>query len=245
MAGATATQSRRGKHTYPVRVDFKEVLAKRRMIRAFRREPLPTELVDELLEAATRAPSAGNTQGCHFVVLQGGETSRAWGHITTPEWRANSARRTLLDAPVVIIPCFSPTPYCQRYAEEDKAASGLSDPNAWPIEFWQVDAAFATMTLLLKATDAGLGAALVGIFRGESALMEELGAPSGMRPLGLVALGWPAPSHPSASLGRKRIPLADRVHRGGWAAKGKDQDPKIAGSVSDTSPGTTKEASAS
>lgn len=227
-------------------MDLREVLSKRKMVRAFAPGAVPAEVIDELLAAACRAPSAGYTQGCDFVVLEGKETARAWERVTTPQWRATSARRTLLGAPVVVIPCFSPLPYAARYAEADKAASGLSDPAAWPIAFWQVDAAFATMILLLAATDAGLGAAFVGIFRGEAELMSDLGAPEGTRPLGIVALGWPAPSPASRSLRRGRRPLSQRILRGGWtpppsseeSAGRADQGASSAGSVSETSPPT-------
>ena len=37
----------------------------------------------------------------------------------------------------------------------------------WVVPYWYVDAAFATMTLLLGATEAGIGAAFLGNFRGE------------------------------------------------------------------------------
>ena len=57
----------------------------------------------------------------------------------------------------------------RRYAEPDKAATGLGrSAAAWPVPYWTVDAAFAVMTLLLAAEDAGLGALFFGVFQGEA-----------------------------------------------------------------------------
>ena len=53
--------------------------ARRRMVRAFDRRPVPPELVDELIDLARRAPAAGNTAEARaFLVLEGGETARYW-----------------------------------------------------------------------------------------------------------------------------------------------------------------------
>lgn len=48
-----------------------EALRSRRSIRAFQERPVPREILEQLLEAATWAPSADNLQPWRFVVLQG------------------------------------------------------------------------------------------------------------------------------------------------------------------------------
>ena len=50
------------------------------MIRAFTSEPLAAGTADRLLRAASRAPSAGFSQGYSFLVLEGKEQS-------APLWR--------------------------------------------------------------------------------------------------------------------------------------------------------------
>jgi nitroreductase len=52
-------------------VEFTEVIRRRRMIRAFTAEPLAAGTTERLLQAATRAPSAGFSQGYSFLVLEG------------------------------------------------------------------------------------------------------------------------------------------------------------------------------
>lgn len=191
------------------------MIARRRMVRNFSDRPVPPELVDRLLEGATHAPSAGFAQGWAFLVLEGPEQTRAfWEATSDPEWRAGAPG--VLRAPVVVVPLTSPRIYFDRYAEPDKAAAGLGDPSAWAVPYWLVDTAFATMLILLGATDAGLGALFCRLHRDAGALLGRLGVPEGWVPVGTVALGWPAPDRPSPSLARGRRPVEGVVHRGRW-----------------------------
>jgi len=199
-------------------MEFSEVLRHRRMVRSFDRRQLAPGVLDRLLDRATRAPSAGFTQGWAFVVLEGPEqTERFWRHTLPRHERAGFRWPRLLDAPVIVLPLSSRQAYLERYAEPDKAGAGLHDEEAWPVPYWDVDCGFATMLLLLAAVDEGLGALFFGIFRGEDGLLAGLGVPPSCRPIGAVALGHPAGDDaPSASLSRGRRPLHDVVHRGGW-----------------------------
>ncbi len=197
---------------------FETLVRRRRMVRSYQPTPVAPELIDRLLDTARRAPSAGNTQGTQFLVLEGpDQTGRFW-NITLPvEDRAGFGWPGLLDAPVLVLPMSDEEAYRRRYREPDKAASGLGD-GPWPVPYWDTDTAMATMILLLGAVDAGLGALFFGIFRNEDRLLAELGVPAGVRPIGVVALGYPAAGdRPSGSLARGRRPLANVVHRGGWS----------------------------
>ena len=85
------------------------------------------------------------------------------------------------------------------------------------VPYWFGDAAFSTMTLLLGATDAGLGRCFLGNFRGEVALLGALGVPAGWRLFGAVLVGHPdGQDHRSPSLDRPGPSAADRLHRGRW-----------------------------
>ena len=156
------------------------------------------------------------------MVLDGpAETAAYWAHTTTAEWRGRSARWPGLSrAPVVALALASPSAYLARYAESDKAASGLgADEGAWPVPYWFGDAAFAVMALLLGCTDASLGACFLGNFRGEAALLADLGVPAEWRLFGSVLLGHPdGADHRSASLSRPRPANDERVQRGQWGA---------------------------
>ncbi|CAN5747716.1 MAG: nitroreductase family protein [Ilumatobacteraceae bacterium] len=179
--------------------EFADVVRSRRMTRAFdASRPVPAELLAELVDLASRAPSAGKTQGWHLVVLQGDETARFWD-ITLPPMRRGAFRwQRLLDAPLIAIPLADPRAYTERYAEEDKQATGLgAGTDAWPAPYWTIDASMSVMTMLLAAEDAGLGALFFGVFKGERQLRRALGIPPHLEMLGAVALGWPSAAEPT------------------------------------------------
>jgi nitroreductase len=197
-------------------VELSEAIRRRRMVRSFAPRPVAPAVVDRLIAGALRAPSAGNTRATAFVVLEGGDTARLWDATLPAERRATFRWPGLLDAPVVVVALVEPGAYPRRYAEDDKAGSGLgAGLDAWPVPYWWVDGGMAVQSLLLGATDDGLGALFYGLFEHEDAA---LAVPVGWRALGAVALGYPAddPGPPGRSAGRPTPPAAARVHRGGW-----------------------------
>jgi nitroreductase len=189
------------------------------MVRAFERRAVPGEVLDRILEVALRGPSAGFTQGIELVVLSGPqEVARFWDATLPAERRATFPWPRLLDAPVIVLPLAEPGAYVARYAQPDKERSGLGTGEAaWPVPYWWVDSAFASMLALLAAVDEGLGALFFGVFHGEAELLAALGVPEGYRPVGAIALGYAADGdRPSHSVARGRRPVDDVVHRGGW-----------------------------
>ena len=65
-------------------VSFRDLVVRRRMVRAFTDEPVDPGLIDELLDLARRAPSAGNSQGTAFVVLDTPEAVAGYWDLTLP-----------------------------------------------------------------------------------------------------------------------------------------------------------------
>ncbi len=197
------------------------------MTREFDGRPVDSHLIDGLVDLATRAPSAGKTQGWHLIVLSGAETSRFWD-ITLPAERRRGFRwQGLLGAPVIALPLADRSAYVQRYAEPDKARTGLgASADAWPTPYWTVDTSMAMMTLLLSAEACGLGALLFGVFNGETELRAALGIPGELDLLGALAIGWPKPGvgqdsgegtpARGISAGRHRRRPDEVIHRGGW-----------------------------
>jgi len=195
-------------------MEFSEVVRRRRMVRAFDDRPVAREVVERLLRNAVHAPSAGFSQGFAFVVLEGpAQTGPFWDRVLDPSW----GRDGLRSAPVVVVPLSNKQAYLDRYSLPDKAAFGMGEESAWPVPYWDIDAGFATMLLLLSVVDEGLGAVFVGLFRGERAALAALGVPESYRAIGAVALGYRAEgerSQPSWKGGRK--PFDDVVHFGRW-----------------------------
>lgn len=200
-------------------MDFADVVGARRMVRAFDPRPVPADVLERVLGLAARVPAAGNTQGLDLVVLEGPDTARYWDVSLPPSRRRGFPWPGLLDAPVLVVPVGWPDAYVARYAEPDKARTGLGlGVDAWPVPYWYVDTAFSAMVTLLAAVDEGLGACFFGQFDHEPALKAALGIPADRRPVGTIALGYAAAGgdRRSFSATRPRRSLADVVHRGGW-----------------------------
>jgi nitroreductase len=197
-------------------MEFAEAVRRRRMVRNFTAEPVDREVMDGILDLARRAPSAGYTQGFAFLVLEGDEqVGRFWEATFPPPEREGFRWPGLFTAPAIVVPCSSKQAYLDRYAEPDKGWADR-DESRWPVPYWDVDCAFATMTLLLGVVDAGLGALFFGIFGGLPELRAAFDIPEAFTPIGAVALGHPAPDEPSPSLARGRQTFGDTIHRGRW-----------------------------
>jgi nitroreductase len=202
-------------------VELRDAIRRRAMVRSFSTEPVDPAIVDRLLRDALRSPTAGNSRGTAWVVLQGPEETSVYFDTTTDEdWRAHY--RDWFDglqrAPVVLLAYTSPSVYVSRYAEPDKARAGLGEgADRWPVPYWHGDAAFGVMAVLLGAVDAGLGACILGTFRGEDELARRLDVPPGWRLFCAVVVGHPdGRDHRSASLDEPRLDLAERIHRARW-----------------------------
>jgi len=51
-------------------MDAMEDIMSRRSVRRYKKDPVPDDVVEEILKAAMNAPSAGNEQPWHFVVIK-------------------------------------------------------------------------------------------------------------------------------------------------------------------------------
>jgi len=199
--------------------DLGEVVRNRRMSRAFTGAPIHPEVLDRMVDLASRAPSAGKTQGWHLVVLSGADTARYWDATLPEARRAGFAWPGLLLAPVVMVVVADPEAYVARYGEPDKAHTGLgSDREAWPIPYWTVDASMAAMVLLLAAEDEGLGALFFGPFGATEAVRVALDIPDRMEIVATIALGEadPEATHRGRSSSRPRRTVDQIVHHARW-----------------------------
>ena len=169
-------------------MDAMEAILTRRSIRAYTDQPVPEELIDELLKAAMAAPSAGNQQPWHFVVIDDRATLDA-----IPEYHAYSAM--LKQAPLAVVVC------------SDGGREGLD-------VYWPQDCSAATQNLLLAAHAAGLGAVWLGVYPEADRIArtrELLGVPETITPFCIVGIGYP-----DEQKGPADRYDASRVHRNRW-----------------------------
>jgi len=177
------------------------------MIRRYETTPVPEEVLDRILDRARRHPTAGFSQGIHFVVVTNNRAAVAEA-AGEAEWIAKGYSPWLSAAPVLVAICADIGAYDKRYSEPDKNA----DPSDWPVPYWWVDAGAALMLLLLAVADEGLAAGFMGIHQFDN-LEPVLHLPDQVEPIGVVSIGYGAPDPIAGSRSRERI---DPVHREHW-----------------------------
>lgn len=198
-------------------MEFTDVVRRRRMVRAYNpSRPVSRDVVDDLLELATHAPSAGFSQGWRFLVLQSpAERDAFWdatdtGGVPDP-WLAG-----MRTAPVLIVVFSDKQAYLDRYAEPDKGWTDR-DESRWPVPYWHIDTGMASLLMLLGAVDHGLAACFFGIPRERwPALSKVFAVPERLTPIGAISLGYRAPDRRSPSLRRGRRPVSEVVAYGSF-----------------------------
>ena len=170
-------------------MDSMQALFSRRSIRKYTTQPVTEEVLREILESAMSAPSAGNQQPWHFIIIN---DRKILDEI--PSLHPHS--QMLKEAPVAILVCGD--------LKLEKH-----------VDYWVQDCAAATENLLLAVHAKGLGAVWVGIYPRQErveGLRKLLGIPEHVTPLSLVPVGYPAESKPA----RPDRYSAAKIHHNGW-----------------------------
>ena len=172
-------------------MDFHELAKSRRSIRKYRAQPVEAEKLLRVLEAARAAPSAGNRQPWHFVVIRDQATRKLLKQTYDRDW--------FYGAPVIICACGGPS---------------ISPARTDARDFRDIDVAIAMDHLVLAAAAEGLGTCWIGAFDPEP-LRRIIGIPDGIEPIVLTPLGYPDES----PLGRERRKIDEIVHWDGWGGQ--------------------------
>jgi nitroreductase len=172
-------------------LEFKEIVTKRRSIRKFLKDSIPKEAILNILEAGRWAPSAGNYQPWHFVVVTNSQTKTAIAQNCTrfsrKHWMRFSPERAkylaarggswdksnMKDIPILIVVCY-------KLAENIRDELVLG--SVW----------MAVENMLLAATDEGLGSCVYTFLnrREENELKEILHAIKKDRIACMIQLGY-------------------------------------------------------
>jgi nitroreductase len=169
-------------------MELSEAIKGRRSIRAFKKQDVPEETVEALIDAASWAPSAGNIQPWKFVIVRKPAVKKKLAQATLNQ-------EFVEEVPVVIVVC----------ADEKRSSMGYGfrGKTLYCIQ----DTAAATQNILLTAYSLGLGACWIGAFNEDSA-KEAVHAPEGVRPVAIIPVGY-ANEVPSR---RSRRPLSQIMH---------------------------------
>ncbi len=165
-----------------------DAIFKRRSIRRYKDGSVSDETIEKLLKAAMAAPSAGNEQPWHFVVVKDKEMLKRLSKLSP-------YASMLKDAPLGIVVCGD------LKAEIYKG-------------FWVQDCSAATENLLIEAAYLGLGAVWLGVYPVEERVdyvREVLEIPSYVVPFAVIPVGYPAQQLPPADRYNR-----DKIHQEKW-----------------------------
>lgn len=196
-------------------MEFKEALARRRMVRNYTDDPVPIGVMKRIAAAALRAPSAGNSQGISVVAVTDPTLRRRIAELAhEPEYVAGGFDPWISRAPGHVVVSVSERIYHDRYNEPDK----LDETGAeieWPVPYWWIDAGAALMSVLLAAVDEGLAAGFLGVHSTPD-LRRLLDIPAHFSPIGVVTVGRAEADRRSGSLARGRRPLSETLHHNSY-----------------------------
>lgn len=189
---------------------FRDLMAGRRSVRMFSRDPVPAELIDNAVATAATAPSGAHAQPWTFVVISDAdlkaeirlaaeeEERRSYARRMPDEWvRAlrrlgtDEIKTHLTDAPYVIV----------VFAQ----ASYLGPDGYRRKHYYVAESVGIACGLLLAALHAAGLAALVHTPSPMRFLTEILGRPANERPFVVIPVGWPADDAVVPDLERKPL----------------------------------------
>lgn len=204
-------------------VGLLEGLSTTRAIRRYRNEPIPPDVLRDIMFAATRAANGSNRQAFRFIVLTDGPKAakakqlisevarRFWrqkratdgydagsgADPTSPKARTAAAMQAYVDnfpnVPALILPCLV------RYREPSSAEGASVYPSC--------------QNILLAARALGYGGVFSGWQSGvEDELRELLNIPDGVFIAGCITLGKPEGNHGPV----RRRPMAEVIFEDEW-----------------------------
>lgn len=169
-------------------MDAIEAILTRRSVRKYNKKPLSDQVVRELLEAAMSAPSAGNEQPWHFVIIDDPQ-------VLNEVHSFHNHAKMLKDASIAILVCGD--------LNFDKH-NGM----------WIQDCSAATENILIAVRAKELGAVWLGIFPREERIVgmrELLNIPDHVIPFSLISIGYPAEKQEKANRYN-----TSRIHHSRW-----------------------------
>jgi 5,6-dimethylbenzimidazole synthase len=186
------------------RHELRELLRWRRDVRHFHTDPIPAEMVEELLDLACLAPSVGNAQPWRFVSVDdavnraaivanfsaANERALAGYHGERAQLYANLKLAGLQEAPRHL------AVFCDEGTEQGAGLGRQTMP-----ETLRYSAVLAVHTLWLAARTRGLGVGWVSILD-PAAAARQLDVPEGWSLVAYLCLGWPTEDHDQPELQR-------------------------------------------
>ena len=199
--------------------DLFDIIRTTRSMRRLKPDAVPPELVRQILEAGSCAPSGGNMQRWRFLVVRDAAVKRTVGAYYKRSWDEVVAPRYRAGAPA---PGSSREQFQRMLAGAEHLAAHIHEAPVWIVPCLQGEAPTRTagssiypavQNMLLAARALGLGATLTTLYLNfEKEAETALGLPPDWHSYALLPIGWP--------LGRfgpvRRAPLGEVVYEDRW-----------------------------
>ncbi len=177
---------------------FQDLLKKRRSIRDFQEKAVPMNVVEEILQESTLAPSASNNQPCRFSIVHCKKTIKALSDESKANLLADFARNKSS-----LNPAYVDTLKDENFNVFYNAPCVIYLIGSTSVGSLDYDGALAASYIMFAAVERGLGTCWVhlGSYIREPRLKALLGIPDGCRIIAPVIIGYP-----------KEIPAASERH---------------------------------
>jgi nitroreductase len=197
-------------------VDVFEAMGTCRAMRLLKPDPVPQELIDRVLWAATRAPSPGNSQGWDFIVVDDAEPKAriadairaAMAERVASMPRPDRTTRLMLDGTAALIDTLDQAPVLVF------VTGPVIYPPAAPHERFTWSALYpAAQNIVLAARALELGSVFTTLhLTAEPTVRDVLAIPESIRIAAMIPIGWPVGRFGPVN----RRPVEDFVHRNRW-----------------------------
>ncbi|MBI3090497.1 MAG: nitroreductase family protein [Candidatus Tectomicrobia bacterium] len=189
--------------------DLLEIMRKRRSCRLFEPDPVPEEMITNILEAGRWAPSGCSSEPWEFIVVRDAERRRRFSEIYSQQRKFSEERDAgpegfpwpdlsyLFNVPVFIV------------VAGDRRLNRTYPMLYYRYDIYQQSMAACIQNMFLAAAAQGLGATWLSMGRHfEQELLALFEIPPGYRIETILAIGWPDLRREV----RERRPLAEIVH---------------------------------
>jgi nitroreductase len=221
-------------------LDVFEAMHTARAMRRFKPDPVPEALITRILDAAIRAPSAGNAQNWAFVVVRDPEQRRKLGavyrkasdiasamyaargrppHLSEAQFRRMMTSGSFLwdhmaEAPVILVPCQTEPRLPAPEALPPDIRARLAEEQRYVERIRGASIYPAVQNVILACRALGLGTTITtNHIRCEDEVKAVLGVPDDVQTFALMPIGYPLdPFGPVA-----RRPVAEVTHADRWA----------------------------
>ena len=197
--------------------DLFEAIRTQRAVRHFKPDPVPDGLVRQVLEAAIRAPSGGNSQPWTFLVLLDPAVRRQVAAHYKRAWDGANLSRLANDSDRSKARVYRSATYlAEHMAEVPVLILACIRHGGGPSTIGRGASIYpAVQNMMLAARGLGLGTVITTVHkRYESEIKELLGIPENVETAALVPLGYP--SDESLFGGSGRRPVEEVAYQDRW-----------------------------